>query len=81
MPRWSRHRSNSRATLPLCALMATLVLQACDRPQAQNKGQGQSPAALPTVTTSLPVVSEIVEWDEYTGRFEAVASGGVRARG
>jgi RND family efflux transporter MFP subunit len=34
----------------------------------------------PQVTVSLPVPREIVEWDEYTGRFEAVESVEVRAR-
>jgi len=65
--------------LSLGALLAALVLMACDRPQAQNKGQ-QATAPPPAVTTSQPVVSEIVEWDEYTGRFEAVASVEIRAR-
>lgn len=65
--------------LPLGALLAALALSACDRPQAENKGQQAAPPP-PVVTTSLPVVSEIVEWDEYTGRFEAVASVEIRAR-
>ena len=65
--------------LALGALLIAVSLSACDRPQAQSKS---SPAAAPPpgVTTSQPVVSEIVEWDEYTGRFEAVASVEVRAR-
>ncbi len=65
--------------LALGALLIAVLLSACDRPQAQSKS---SPAAAPPpgVTTSQPVVSEIVEWDEYTGRFEAVASVEVRAR-
>ncbi|MBN9280304.1 MAG: biotin/lipoyl-binding protein, partial [Hyphomicrobium sp.] len=64
--------------LPLGALLVALALTACDRPQAQNKSQQTAPP--PAVTTSQPVVSELVEWDEYTGRFEAVASVEVRAR-
>ena len=65
--------------LALGALLIAVSLSACDRPQAQSKS---NPAAAPppSVTTSQPVVSEIVEWDEYTGRFEAVASVEVRAR-
>lgn len=65
--------------LALGALLIAVSLSACDRPQAQSKS---NPAAAPPpgVTTSQPVVSEIVEWDEYTGRFEAVASVEVRAR-
>ena len=34
----------------------------------------------PTVTVSRPAVRSIVEWDEYTGRFEAVESVEIRAR-
>jgi multidrug efflux system membrane fusion protein len=75
----SKHGWIKRATLPLCALMAAVAVQACDRPQAQGKKEAP-PAALPSVTVSLPVVSDIVEWDEYTGRFEAVASVDIRAR-
>jgi RND family efflux transporter MFP subunit len=46
-------------------------------PIGQQKGvPGQPPA----VTTSKPVQRSIVEWDEYTGRFDAVESVDVRAR-
>lgn len=34
----------------------------------------------PTVTVAPPKIKEITEWDEYTGRFEAVDSVEVRAR-
>jgi len=41
----------------------------------------QAPAApLPKVTVSRPLVREIIEWDEYTGRLEATESVEVRAR-
>ena len=76
----SRHRWISRALAPFCVLAAALALQACDRPQAQNKGDPKAAAPLPIVTTSKPVVSDVIEWDEYTGRFEAVASVEIRAR-
>lgn len=76
----SRHRWISRAIVPLCALAGALALQACDRPQAQNKGEPKAAAPLPVVTTSRPIVSDVIEWDEYTGRFEAVASVEIRAR-
>ena len=72
---WRRERT----VVPLGALLFATLLAACDQPQAQNKGQ-QAALPPPAVTTSQPVVSEIVEWDEYTGRFEAVASVEVRAR-
>lgn len=65
--------------VPLGALLAAVLLSACNQPQAQNKSAQSAPPP-PAVTTSQPVVSDIVEWDEYTGRFEAVASVEVRAR-
>src|SRR5262245_48451616 len=40
---------------------------------------GPAPAP-PKVTVSRPVVRDVVEWDEYTGRLEAVESVEVRAR-
>lgn len=39
--------------------------------------QGQGPAP---VTVAAPLVEEIVDWDEYTGRFEAVSRVALRAR-
>ncbi|MGH7849541.1 MAG: efflux RND transporter periplasmic adaptor subunit, partial [Thermodesulfobacteriota bacterium] len=44
--------------------------------------EGQQPQAPPppNVTVSKPVAEEIVEWDEYTGRLEAVDTVDVRAR-
>jgi RND family efflux transporter MFP subunit len=62
-----------------CRLMGTLwlffLLAACQQPQA-----AAPPPALPQVTVSQPVAREVVEWDEYTGRVEAVESVEVRAR-
>ena len=50
-----------------------LMLNACK--------QGQPPLPPPPqVTVSKPVVREIMEWDEYTGRLEAVDTVDVRAR-
>ena len=44
--------------------------------------EGQQPQAPPPpkVTVSKPVVEDVVEWDEYTGRLEAVDTVDVRAR-
>jgi RND family efflux transporter MFP subunit len=48
---------------------------------SRTKNDQQSPAPmLPKVTVSRPLVREIVEWDEYTGRLEATESVEVRAR-
>jgi len=37
-------------------------------------------AAPPKVTVSTPIQREVIEWDEYTGRFESTESVEVRAR-
>jgi len=50
-----------------------LMLNAC------NQNQPAAPPP-PQVTVSKPVVKNIVEWDEYTGRLEAVDTVDVRAR-
>jgi len=34
----------------------------------------------PKVTVSTPIVREVIEWDEYTGRMESTESVEVRAR-
>lgn len=44
------------------------------------EGQQTQAPPPPKVTVSKPVVEEIVEWDEYTGRLEAVDTVDVRAR-
>jgi multidrug efflux system membrane fusion protein len=67
------------------------LLQAQQTPPAttapqQNGTPGQSAApaagqpAPPAVTVSKPLQRKIVEWDEYTGRFDAVESVDIRAR-
>ncbi|MFM9941842.1 MAG: efflux RND transporter periplasmic adaptor subunit [Hyphomicrobiaceae bacterium] len=70
------------AALLLGLVVWLLTVAGCDRPQADtNKGKGP-PAAPPppTVTVAKPRVEEIVEWDEYTARFEAVEQVDIRAR-
>lgn len=56
-------------------LWLVLLLVACQQPQA-----ALPPPPLPQVTVSQPVARNVVEWDEYTGRLEAVESVEVRAR-
>jgi len=61
----------------ICMLVlgfAGFGLAACD-----DSKQSQAPAG-PAVTVSQPKQKEIVEWDEYTGRFGAVNAVEVRAR-
>ena len=66
-------------------LVAAIALSAvgagCDQggtTQAQPQQKGAPPP--PSVTVSKPLQREIVEWDEYTGRFEAVETVEIRAR-
>jgi RND family efflux transporter MFP subunit len=48
---------------------------------APTAGKSTGPSSrLPEVTVSQPVRRRIIEWDEYTGRFDAVEAVDVRAR-
>ena len=58
------------------AAVLPLLLTAC-RPQQQQKAGGWP---TPTVTVNQPVQREIVEWDEYPGRLDAVEMVEIRAR-
>jgi RND family efflux transporter MFP subunit len=58
--------------LPLIGLV--FFLAACQEQQAAPL------PPLPQVTVSQPAVREVIEWDEYTGRLEAVDTVDVRAR-
>jgi multidrug efflux system membrane fusion protein len=51
-----------------------------DRSSAAGKAGGSGADAPPEVTVSQPVAHRIIEWDEYTGRFDAVEAVEVRAR-
>jgi RND family efflux transporter MFP subunit len=62
-----------RALLYLLAGWCVL-LTACQPEQAAP------PPPPPQVTVNQPVLREVIEWDEYTGRLEAVESVDVRAR-
>lgn len=55
---------------------AVLALAACK----DNSGQKAAAPPPPQVTVAKPVVRPVIEYDDYTGRFEAVAAVDVRAR-
>ena len=57
-----------------CCALAAVVCAACDRKQAPP------PPPPAPVTVARPVLREVIEWDEYTGRLEAVETVEVRAR-
>jgi membrane fusion protein, multidrug efflux system len=63
-----------RGIRPLIALLA-LTLSACSEKPPQ-----QPAAAAPPVTVAQPVKRTVTDWDEFTGRFEAVEEVQVRAR-
>ena len=68
----------SNRWLTVVALTASAFAAGCDSPGASP--QQKAPAALPTVTVSTPLRREIVEWDEYTGRFDSIETVEIRAR-
>src|SRR5882672_649277 len=63
-----------RALRPLIVLLA-LALSGCG-----DKPPPQAAAAPPSVTVAQPVKRTVTDWDEFTGRFEAVEEVQVRAR-
>jgi multidrug efflux system membrane fusion protein len=63
-----------RAVLAMGLLALTLA--ACEQKQAQGPAAPPPPA----VTVANPAAKDVVEWDEYTGRFDAVDTVEVRAR-
>ena len=63
-----------RATAGWLALIATASLALA----ATASAQGQSPP--PQVTVAVPFASRVAQWDEFTGRFEAMKRVEVRPR-
>jgi RND family efflux transporter MFP subunit len=54
---------------------------ASNAPAAKGAPSGPGgPPAVPSVTVSKPLQRTVVEWDEYTGRFDAVDTVDIRAR-
>jgi RND family efflux transporter MFP subunit len=70
-------RSLQRAGRVLAAGFLAALNAGCDQGQPQVTPQQ---AAAPTVSVSRPLQREIVEWDEYTGRFDATQTVEIRAR-
>lgn len=72
-------KSIAAAVAPI--LLATMALTACgsgpDNAQAQAGGPGQGPMP---VTIATPLQQDVVDWDDYIGRFEAVQNVEVRPR-
>jgi RND family efflux transporter MFP subunit len=68
------HIHSLRGLRPLIPLFA-LVLTGCG-----DKPSPPAAAAAPPVTVAQPVKRTVTDWDEFTGRFEAVEEVQVRAR-
>ncbi len=64
---------------PVKASIVALVALGCAWPGTAALAQG-GPNAPPPVTVAKPVVKEIMEWDEFIGRFDAVDAVDIRAR-
>ena len=62
------------AVLPVALAVSALALGGCDR-----KPTAAAPPP-PPVTVAHPLQKNITEWDEYTGRFQAVETVELRAR-
>ncbi len=48
--------------------------------RGEAAGAGAQPSPPPSVSVANPIEKKVVEWDEYTGRFESVDTVEVRAR-
>jgi len=70
--------SNWRAGLTLASAAVAALTAGCDQSPSQASGQKEAP--LPVVSVAKPIEREIVEWDEYTGRFDAKETVEIRAR-
>ncbi len=62
----------------ISAFLFTIILAGCDQNSASDANAKPPPP--PPVTVAVPLKKSITEWDEFTGRFEAVESVEVRAR-
>jgi RND family efflux transporter MFP subunit len=61
-------------------LRSMVVLLAITLSGCGDKAPSQAAAAPPSVTVAQPVKRTVTDWDEFTGRFEAVEEVQVRAR-
>ena len=66
--------STKAQTVIAAVLAGTLLLGGC------GKSESPPPPGPPPVTVSVPLVQDVVDWDEYVGRFEAIKSVDVRPR-
>lgn len=66
---------------PSLLITLALLLGGCNKAQEPTATPGQAPAQPPAkVKIAQPLSQQVTEWDEYTGRIEAVNAVDVRAR-
>ena len=66
---------------PILLTLFLLLLNGCDKPQNSSMPPVQMPSPPPAkVKIAQPLNQKITEWDEFTGRIEAVNTVEVRAR-
>lgn len=80
MARYSRFGSLSFAATIVLPALAALLLAGCDQGAPQAKAQAKAPPPPPAVSVSRPIQQDIIDWDEYTGRFDAMEFVEIRAR-
>jgi RND family efflux transporter MFP subunit len=67
----------NRITRSLPLILIALSVAGCSKDQSASGPPSQPPAS---VTVATPLVMPIVEWDEYTGRLDAIDSVEIRSR-
>ncbi|MEO1656700.1 MAG: efflux RND transporter periplasmic adaptor subunit [Pseudomonadota bacterium] len=76
-----RRRLAALTSVTAAALIAAAAVEMVEPAAADDTGTAEIEApAGPSVTVAAPEVRNIVEWDEYTGRFEAIDNVEIRAR-
>jgi membrane fusion protein, multidrug efflux system len=68
-------KRSSRCGLGSLAVLLAVTLSACG-----DKPAPQAAAAAPPVTVAQPTKRTVTDWDEFTGRFEAIEEVSIRAR-
>jgi RND family efflux transporter MFP subunit len=73
------HLRAPASRLKALVLAAALALAGCEEGPDRSAGAATTPAP-PQVTVAHPLAQRLVEWTEFTGRFEAIERVEVRAR-
>ncbi len=73
-------RTASVGLATLAVLAGTFLLAGCDQGAPQAQAQQKAPPPPPAVSVSKPIQQHVIDWDEYTGRFDAVEFVEIRAR-